>query len=219
MKRAIFTFSGVFIFLGFMAAQAYEGTIEFKKKKNSAFVIEYPFPPEAVESAIDQKMVKLGYKGKEERGLFNGDKGFITYPHVTLTDANEASLDYIIKVERKSKKEDDKSIVYMIIMKDDVNQMSLFDADASSKAKSFLNNFSGDIEVAYLELKIKDQEDVVAKAEKKCKKLLDDQVDMEAKIKKLKDSIEENAKNQETTAKSVEDGKLALDALKATRKP
>lgn len=218
MKRGILVSSAFFILVGFISAQAYEGTIEFKKKKNSAFVIEYPFPPEAVENAMDQKMEKLGNKGKDEKGLFNGDKGFTTYKHVFLTEASDVTMDYIIKVERKSKKEDDKSIVYMIMMKDDVNQVSLLDADAGSKAKSFLNNFNADIEVAYLELRIKDQEDVVAKAEKKCRQLLDDQVDMEAKIKKLRAGIDENAKSQEITAKNIEDAKLALEALKATRK-
>ncbi|MES1215011.1 MAG: hypothetical protein ABUT20_05810 [Bacteroidota bacterium] len=218
MKRAIFTFSAIFILTGFISAQAYEGTIEFKKKKNSAFVIEYPFPPEAVENAIDLKMTKLGIKGKEEKGLFNGDKGFTTYKNALITEAYDGAMDYVIKVERKSKKEDDKSVVYIIMMKDDVNQAGVMDADANSKVKSFLNSFSPDIEAAHLELKIKAQEDLVAKAEKKCKNLLDDQVDMEAKIKKLKDSIEENAKSQELTAKNIEDEKLALEALKATRK-
>jgi hypothetical protein len=107
----------------------------------------------------------------------------------------------------------------MIMMKDDVNQLSLLEAGDNSKAKSFLNNFNAEIEVAHLELKIKNQEEAVVKAEKKCKKLMDDQVDMEARIKKLKDSIEDNAKSQEITAKNVEDERLALEALKATRKP
>jgi hypothetical protein len=181
-------------------------------------VVEYPFPPQAVENAIDQKMEKLGNKGKDEKGLFNGDKGFTTYKHVFLTDANDGAIDYIIKVERKSKREDDKSIVYMIMMKDDVNQLSLLDADANSKAKSFLNNFNPEIEAAYLEMKIKDQEEAVAKTEKKYKKLQDDQSDMESKIKKLKDSLDENAKNQKEVSKNIEDQKVVLEDLKATRK-
>lgn len=218
MKRLILAIPAFVILMAACSAQAYEGTIEFKKKKNSAFIIEYPFPPESVENAIDLKMAKLGNKGRDEKGLFNGDKGFTTYSHVLLTDASDEVMDYIIKVDRKSKKEDDKSIVYMIMMKDDVNQMSVLDATANGKAKSFLNNFDEDIAAAHLELKIKSQEDAVAKAEKKCRKLLDDQVDMEAKIKKLKDSLEENAKSQETTAKNIEDEKMALEALKTTRK-
>ena len=219
MKRAIFTFLTFFIFLGYLSAQAYEGTVEFKKKKNSAFVIEYAFPPEAVENAIDQQMQKLGNKGKDERGLFNSDKGFTTYNNVVLEEANSTPMDYIIKVDRKSKREDEKSVLYLILMKDGVNQLGTLDADAESRMKSFLNNFNAAIEIAYLELKIKNQEEVVAKAEKKCKKLMDDQVEMEAKIKKLKESLEENAKTQEITAKNIEDEKIALETLKASRKP
>ena len=218
MKRLILTLSAIFILIGFISAQAYEGTIEYKKKKNSAFVIEYPFSPEAVENAIDQKMEKLGNKGREEKGLFNGDKGFKTYSHVFLPEVSDASIDYVIKVERKSKRENDRSIVYMIMMKDAANQMDLMDAEGNGKAKSFLNNFNPNIEAAHLEMKIKDQEDGVAKAEKKYKKLQDDQADMESKIKKLKDNLEENARNQKDAAKSLEDQKQALEALKATRK-
>ena len=219
MKRTIFTFAAIFIFLVGLSAQAYEGTVEFKKKKNSAFVIEYPFPPEAVENAIDQKMEKLGNKGKDERGLFNGDKGFTTYNNVVLEEANGIPMDYIIKIDRKSKKEDDRSVLYLILMKEGINQLGSLDADAEGRMKSFLNNFNAAIEVAYLELQIKNQEEVVARAEKKCKKLMEDQVEMEARIKKLRESLEENAKSQELTAKNIADEKINLDSLKASRKP
>src|SRR5215510_10055820 len=109
MKKLILSFSGMFLLLQFLCAQAYEGTVEYKKKKRAAFIIEYPYPPDAVENAIDQKMEKLGYRAKEERGLFNGDKGFKTYSHAYLTDISDDAIDYVIKVERKSKREDDKS--------------------------------------------------------------------------------------------------------------
>src|SRR5437870_1951181 len=110
MKKPFFSLLGMLLFIQFVAAQAYEGTIEYKKKKHAAFVIEYPYPAEAVENAIDQKMEKLGYRGKEEKGLFNGDKGFKSYSHAYITDVSDDAIDYVIKVERKSKKQDDKSI-------------------------------------------------------------------------------------------------------------
>ena len=65
---------------------------------------------------------------------------------------------------------------------------------------------------------IKGQEDGVVKAEKKLKKLQDDQADLEAKLKKLQDNITENAKEQEDAAKSIEDQKQILDTLKSKRK-
>jgi len=218
MKKSIITIAGVFLFIHFISAQAYEGTIEYKKKKRAAFIIEYAYPPDAVENAIDQKMEKLGYRGKEERGLFNGDKGFKTYSHAYVTDVSDDAIDYVIKVERKSKKEDDKSVVYMITMKGDDDHTKILDALAIDKAKTFLNKFSPNVEAAHLEMKIKDKEDEVAKAEKKLKKLQEDQSEMEEKIKKLQDDLTKNAKDQEDVAKNIEDQKQTLETLKGRRK-
>jgi len=217
MKKFLLALPAIFIF-NLIYAQAYEGTIEYNKKKRNAFVMEYAYPPEAVEKAIDQKMEKLGYRGKEEKGLFNGDKGFKVYSHAYLTDVSDDAIDYIIKVERKSKKEDDKSIVYMITMKGEADHATILDAAGNGKAKAFLNNFHPNIEAAHLDIKIKGQEDGVVKAEKKLKKLQDDQADLEAKLKKLQDNITENAKEQEDAAKSIEDQKQILDTLKSKRK-
>lgn len=218
MKKSILSVAGIFLFIHFISAQAYEGTVEFKKKKRAAFIMEYPYPPEAVENAIDQKMEKLGYRAKEERGLFNGDKGFKTYSHAYLTDVSDDAIDYVIKVERKSKKEDDKSIVYMIAMKGDDDHTKVFDAVAIDKAKTFLNKFSPNVEAAHLEIKIKEKEEEVAKAEKKLIKLKDDQSEMEEKIKKLQDALTQNAKDQEGAVKNIEDQKQTLDMLKGRRK-
>ena len=218
MKKFILSCAGIFLFVHFIAAQAYEGSIEYKKKKRAAFIIEYPYPPDAVENAIDQKMEKLGYRAKEERGLFNGDKGFKTYSHAYLTDVSDEAIDYVIKVERKSKREDDKSVVYMITMKGDDDHTKILDALAIDKAKTFLNNFSPNVESADLEIKIKGKEDEVAKAEKKLKKLQEDQSEMEGKIKKLQDDLAKNAKDQEDAVKNIDNQKQTLDTLKGRRK-
>lgn len=218
MKHIILSILSLIIFINFLAAQAYEGTIEYNKKKRNAFVIEYPYPPEAVEKAIDQKMEKLGYRGKEERGLFNGDKGFKVYSHAYLPDISDEALDYVIKVEKKSKRKDEESVMYLITMKGDADQATVLDTAGNGKAKAFLNNFNPDIEAAYLDLKIKDQEDGVAKAEKKLKKLQDDQADMESKLKKLQNNIKDNAKEQEDAAKEIENQKQVLENLRGKRK-
>jgi hypothetical protein len=218
MKKSFFSLLGMLLFIQFVAAQAYEGTIEYKKKKHAAFVIEYPYPAEAVENAIDQKMEKLGYRGKEEKGLFNGDKGFKSYSHAYITDVSDDAIDYVIKVERKSKKQDDKSIVYMITMKGDDDHSKIFDELTIGKAKSFLNNFQPNVEAANLDIKIKEKEGDVTKAEKKLKKLRDDQAEMEEKIKKLQDALTQNAKDQEDAAKNLDDQKQTLETLRGNKK-
>ena len=210
MKKIFLSLLVALAFENIISAQAYEGTIEYDKKKQEAFMIDYPYPPEAVENAISKKMAKLGYKPKEEKGLFNKDKGFKVYKDAFITDINADRMDYIIKVESKSRKNQDESVVYMIIQKDGNNAKSAFDVMQVEKTKTFLSNLQPDVVAENLELDIKAQEEAVSKAEKKLRGLRDDQNDLE---KKLKD----NQSAQKDTEKEIEARKQALDALKAKR--
>jgi peptidoglycan hydrolase CwlO-like protein len=74
------------------------------------------------------------------------------------------------------------------------------------------------VEAFNLELQIKDQEEMVAKAEKKLKNLQGDQESIEKKIKKLQDDLKGNAKDQQDQQKEIEKQRQTLDAVKAKRK-
>ncbi len=211
MRRIITTI----IFISFIAAagkaQSYEGTVDYQKKSEKAIIIEFPYPPSVVEDAIIEKMEKLGFKKKES-------KGFLVYKNVALTDISAEPADYMIKVERKSKKEKDESIVYLLISRNDENIIARSDALINSNTKTFLNNLSPDIEAYNLEVQIKDQQNTVEKAEKKLKNLQDDKESMEKKIKKLQDDLQENAKDQADQQKDIEKQKQILEALRGKRK-
>jgi hypothetical protein len=197
---------------------AYEGTVEYNKKKHDAFVIDYPYPPEAVEEALIKRMEKLGYKTKAEKGLFNKDKGFIVHKSAFVTDVHEGSLDYVFKVDRKSRKEKDESVIYMILIKDGENAKAGFSAEDVEKAKAFLNNLHPDVETSDLELKIKKQDDVVVKSEKKFKNLQDNQASLEKKMKELQAELEQNLKDQELQQKEIENQKKLAEEMKGRRK-
>jgi len=199
-------------------AQAYEGKIEFDKKKQAAFVIELPYPPEAVANAFVQRMDKLGYRGREEKGLFNKDRGFRIYRNAYITAISDKKFDYIINVERKSRKEKDEAVLYLLVMDNDQNAISNFDAADMRRAKDFLNGLLPDVEAANLELEIRAQEEVVAKAEKKLRNLHDNKQEMEEKMRKLQKDIEDNVKDQEETRKDIENQKNILESLKLKRK-
>lgn len=192
-------------------AQAYEGIVEFDKKKQDAFLIDYSYSPEAVENAIVKKMEMLGYKPKEEKGLFNKDKGFKVFKGAYVTEANPERLDYIIKVESKSKKNKDESVVSMILLKDGNNAKVAFAATDIQKVKSFLKDLMPNIEAADLEIQIRNSEEALTKAEKKLTGLKDEKTELE---KKLSD----NQKGQEDTQKDIEAKKIALEVLRSKRK-
>lgn len=218
MKKILLSITFLFVLAKYAGAQAYEGTVEYDKKKHRALIAEYPFPPEVVEEAIVQRLEKSGHRAKEEKGLFNSDKGAKVYKNEYVDEIHGDRMDYVIKVERKSKKESDRSIVYMIMLKDGANHIEHLDAEGLSKAKSFLNNMEPHIESTHLEIKIRGQQDVITKAEKKLKKLQDDKLKMEEQIQKLQLSLEDNAKQQEEAAKDMELQQQTMESLKSKRK-
>jgi hypothetical protein len=217
MKNMIFTAVLVFTCL-LLSAQAREGKIEYNKENQACLVMEYNFPPEAVENGFIHKMDKLGYKGKEEKGMFNKDKGFRVYKDARIGEISSTKMDYIINVEQKSKKEEDETIMYFLINRNGDNALPKLNTDELGKAKAFLYNLLPDIEAANLELKISDQEEILSKAEKKMKTLQDDKEDMEKKIQKLQDDLKENEKDQEKQKEEVENQKKILENLKDKRK-
>jgi septal ring factor EnvC (AmiA/AmiB activator) len=117
----------------------------------------------------------------------------------------------VINIERKSRKASDEAVLYMIMIRNGENALLTMEPETINKAKSFLNNMLPEIEAADLELRIKDQEETVARAEKKLNALKDDQVNLE---KKLSD----NKAEQEATQKDIEAQKQALGILMGNRK-
>ena len=188
-------------------AQSYEGSIEYNKKKQQAF-----------ENAIVQKIERMGYKGKEEKGVFNKDKGFRVYKDAYISEISDRSMDYIIKVERKSRKDKDATTVYLLINKDGENAMKDFSSTEIRRAKDFLNSLMPDVEAANLELQIRAQEELISKTEKKLRNLQDDKKTMEEKIRKLENDIKSNEKDQSNTQEEINNQRMALEALRGKRK-
>ena len=218
MKKNFLFLLVISCFSFLVSAQSYEGSVEYNKKKQAAIVIEYSYSSEATEGAVLQKLENMGYRPKEEKGIFNKDKGFKVYKGIIISDISDASMDYIINVERKSRKEKDESVLYLIILKNGTNMIAASDNDIEKNAKTFLNDLMPNVEAFNLELQIKAQQDVVIKAQKKLRTLQDDKESMEKKIQKLQDDIKQNIKDQEDTQKDIENQNKALDALKAKRK-
>jgi hypothetical protein len=218
MKKAILFLLTVFAFISFISAQAYEGSVEYNKQKQAAIIIEYSYSPEATEGAFLQKLENMGYRPKEEKGIFNKDKGFKVYKGIVVSDISDASMDYIINVERKSRKEKEESVLQLIILRNGTNIIGATDEEVTRSAKRFLNDLLPNVEAFNLELQIKAQQDVVVKAQKRLKSLQSDKEDMEKKIQKLQDDIKKNLKDQEDTQRDIENQNKALELLKGKRR-
>ena len=192
-------------------AQAYESSIPYEKKKQKTISMDYSFSQEAVENAVILKMENMGFRAKVEKGLFNKDKGFIQFSDALLADVSEERYDYIVKVDRKSRREKDETTISVLINRKGEDMIPTLDAQTIGRAKLFLTNLIPDIEEANLELEIKAHDELVVKAEKRMKDLQDEKSDLEKKLQK-------NASELEKQQKEIESQRATLDALKGRRK-
>lgn len=211
MKKLTLFLLGLGLTLTIFSQQAYESKVEYLKKTQETFAIDFPYPPSVVEAALVEKLEKMGYKAKES-------KGFRVYKGAIISQISSESMDYVFRVERKSRKEKDEAVVFMMVNKADANMMSLLDSDVKTQAKLFLNDMAPYMEAYNLEVEIKNQEEMVTKAEKKLSKLESDGDDLQKKLKKLESDIEENKKDQESQAKEIENQKQILEAMRGKRK-
>jgi hypothetical protein len=211
MKKQIYTLLVCLLITLAAGAQSF-GELEWQKKKIPAMVMELPYTASVTEDAIRQKFSQMGYSAKESKGVY-------TYKAVRIPEISEETLDILLRVERKSRKEKDESNVYFIVSRGNENYVkNTDDAVLIAKIKQYCLGFIPLAEAQALEVEIKDQEDKVKSNEKKLRDYEDESGSLEKRLKKLQDDIEDNKKNIEKQKVEVENQKKALDVLKAKRK-
>ncbi|MFZ9387833.1 MAG: hypothetical protein ACO25B_08115 [Chitinophagaceae bacterium] len=192
-------------------SQAYEDKIQYDKDKQAAIAVEYPYREEALENAFIDRMRKAGAKPKEEKGFLNRDKGFIVFKDAQVSDISKSKYDYVIKVEKKTKKAINESVLYLIILKGDENIIASMSNADIAKTKKFMNNLLPDVEAADLELQIRDAEQSLTDAEKRLRTLQGEKEELDKKTA-------DNVKAQEETTKEIASRKLSVETLKGKRK-
>lgn len=191
---------------------ATEGRVEYQKSNKSAALLELPYPQEIIEKAISETMMKKGIR--EEK-----IKDFSVYKGARLSTYDPEVNDLYFKVDKKSRKDKGESRVYLIVGRPSENLGVRTDADAYklTDGKTFLNELVPAVEAYNLGMNIKDQEEKIAKAEKKLRSLQEDQVDMEKKIRGLQDKLAQNKREQDSQNAELNTQRSARDAMNARR--
>lgn len=196
-------------------AEAKTSNIEFNGGRYEGYLIELNAPQDIVEEAIKQRFKLQGVKPKET-------KGFMVYRNVILPTIDAAKpVDAFIKVERKSRKEKEQTVVYLItalpgeIPEDKLKSDAVKPSTVAATEKSgfFLTGLIPDVKQGVYNKDVADQQTQLKKEEKKLANLLDDQSDMEKKLKKLQSDIEFNKKAQERQTADIEKAKNAFNEL------
>ena len=200
-----------FMINGILFSQARLASTEYQKTVQPAVEISYPYPEKTVSKAFENKLEKMGYKGKES-------KGYMVYKGVRMAELGPDSYDLYIKTERKSKKEKDESVVTMMISSG--NNIFVRDntAPVFAHAQTFLDSQMVMVEAYDLEVKVAEQEEVIKKTNKKMKNLTDEAEDLQKKKRKIEEDIEANLKAQENQKAEVATQGELLNTLMGKRK-
>lgn len=210
MKKLFFILLAAIAYSTTTSAQVSEAVVEFNKTKRTVKSMEINDAPDVVEQAIKNTMLKSGYKPKES-------KGWLEFKGVDDRSITSERSDFYVKVERKSRKDKETSLVYFFASKPGDQATPVpFEGNMLS-GDGFYSNVVSHTAVERLERDIKAQEDITKKAQKKYDDLVKDQASLEKKIKGLQEDLEDNKKKQEAQVREVENHRKILDQLMSKR--
>jgi hypothetical protein len=190
-----------------------EAKTEFQKTTQPGVMVELPYSPDVVEDAIKDYFNRLGVKP-------DGSRGFQVFKSTKLVQTDAWNSDLYFKVERKSRKEKDESVVYFFATpeKQLPNLRKAGDYYGVDGARSFMKNMIPSIDSYNLQVQINYQEEEVRKAEKKYQRTVEDGDDLEKKLKKVQDNIQENKIDLAKHKLEIENQRKLLETLKARRR-
>ena len=195
-------------------------SVSYNKTEQTGLMLELPYTQDVSEGFIVDNLKKTGYEPETKGSLFwknNKINGFYTFKGVRLEGADQP-VDLYFKVDRKSKKEKDQSVIYLLVSKGGENFISSgSDEDIYKAAKRFLNGFLEQSAVYKLDLDIKSQEDVVKDAQKKMDKLKEDEKNMNKKIEQLQSDLKKNNEDQQKQQQTIEAEQKKLEDLKTQK--
>lgn len=211
MKRTLLPFC--MLLVGGMAyGQAREGFVAFEKSQQPAAVIELAYSPDIINAAMNDYLSK---KGKSKT---NDLKGFSTYRNTELVQNDSTNADLYFKIERKSRKEKESSIVSLLLTSPKEGMGANIRYLNMEQARDYLNGLVPAIDAYNLEQQIKEQNAMVIKAESKYKALQDDGEDLVKKRENIEKKIEENKRDQQKQMTEIENQKQKLALLSSQRK-
>jgi hypothetical protein len=187
---ALFTLSA---FISVAQTEPIEGTIEYQKGDKRAAIVEVPFPPDIVEGTLRDTLAKIGVK--EERL-----KGMQVFKGARLTPTDGEIADLYFRVDRKSRRQENVSVVYLIVGRpnENVSLRTPDDAYRIQDAKAFLASLQPKAQSYELEVNITKNEENKKKTEKKLTDLQDDRKRLEKKIQEQEQELNRLKTERET---------------------
>jgi hypothetical protein len=184
-----------------LVGQATEKKLDFKKKQLSAATITWQCKRDVAEKGLEDYMARKGIKPSSYKGL-------IVYRNVPLDSTSKVLNDLYFKFDKSN----DATVATLVPTKQGEEFETQAGADQATidQAKSFLNQLAPTISSYNTGVQLAGQQEVLNKANKKLKGLLDDSTDLAKKIRNLQSDLDQN-KNDLDNQKKVLDGISTTD--------
>lgn len=220
MKKLIASVAVLLTLCNISFSQSTITTISYNNSNQTGLMLELPYNQDVSEGFIVTNLKKTGYEPETKGSLFwknNKINGFYTFKGVSLEGADQP-VDLYFKVDRKSKKQKDQSVIYMLISKGGESFINSGSNETLYNAgKKFLNGFVEQSAAYKLDLDIKGQEDAVNAAQKKMDKLKEDEKSMNKKIEQLQSDLKKNQQDQQKQQQTIEAEQKKLADLKTQK--
>ena len=211
MKKSILLAILVFTF-GFIAQaqEIREGVYPFIKKGTSSangLRIELDGKPDHVEAVVERELKEL--TGQKVKDIKSGVSGLEA---ARIADFSDATLDYYYKVEKLSKKVDNRTVLTLFLSAGNYNFLNSDKyPEEMAAAAVWLDALQQKVHVYEYELLIEDQEKLIKEAKKDQEKLVSEHQKLEKQQEGILKAIDENEKAQEQQIEKIaaEEGKLA----------
>lgn len=207
--------------IGAARSQSTVTSVSYNKASQPGLMLELPYNVDVSEGFIVDNLRKTGYDPETKGKLFwkqNKLNGFYIFKDVRLEGLSQP-VDLYFKVDQKSRKAKDESIIYLMASKPGSEEFYSSGSDEAvyNATKRFLNGFVTQSASYKLDLDIKSQEASVKEAEKKMDKLKDGEKDMNKKMEQLEKDLKKNRSDQEELQKTIENEKKKLSDLKSQK--
>lgn len=187
------------------AQSAYETKVSYMKNDVSGYAADYNISKSEL-SDVAEAYFKEQLKTKSKK-----NKDFYMFQGINFQDIfgqEKGDLYYKVDGNKKSSK-----LILLVSKGYDNFVNGSSDAQVANNAKNFLNNFQKEID-KYLKSKlIEEQKELIKKAEKENKSLLEDQSRIEKKIKDMEQDLESKKKEISQKGADIEKLKARLEEL------
>ncbi|MBP5411661.1 MAG: hypothetical protein J6Y47_00240 [Bacteroidales bacterium] len=168
-----------------MAQTAQETTVEFNKKHVQGVCVSFKdYSQDIVKGALTNRLEKdAALKGSNV-------KGWRAYLSQQFMELGTKNFDIYTNVVTIGKKKDQQVVVYLLVSTGNENFVtSASEKDVIDNAKNFLNNFVAYVRTHDINVKIDNQNELIAKLKKEYESLTADKEKMQNQIKDLEKKI------------------------------